>query len=125
MKRLFATLLVALFATTASADMLSRWEVAENAISDRAAVLWGNPGSIPPWNAQTRAGKSCLLDAMRAQYGERKAEGYVSYLENLAARAQSYTDQTELSLDWMRAGSSNRMWAEDLAPMALACNSSF
>lgn len=125
MKRLALILALTLVASTAQADLLSRWETAEEAITERQFALYNNSAAFQPWSAEVRAGKACLLAQMQGEFTARQLEGYVSDLEGVAAGRMSFTDPIELASAWSRAASANRMWFEVVAPLAASCNSSF
>jgi hypothetical protein len=129
MKPLFLSLILSLAATVAQADLLTRWENAEEAILERQAALfqieYGTSGTFEPWTTDVRAGKSCLLDAMVVKFGAGKIEGWISDLEGVAARRMSYERALDLGSDWTGASSRNQLWFEEVVPLAQACNSSF
>lgn len=118
-------LLFAFLASNAQADLLSRWETSEEAIRAQVFVLHGNGSLNSDWSATDRRGKACLLQALQRSFGPATVEGYVTHLEGTAARRLTYGDPFELSVAWARAASLNRMSYTDVAPLALACNTSF
>lgn len=115
----------ALFSSAAHADLLSRWEVAEEATMQRLFDLYGNSAAFQPWTPDIRNGKACLLEAMLREFGTGKVEGFVAHKEATAARRMSYSDPLELTSESMRATTANRIWFEEIAPLAQACGSDF
>ncbi|MCF2906537.1 hypothetical protein L0666_16205 [Octadecabacter sp. CECT 8868] len=114
-----------LFASTAQADMLSRWETSEEAIREQVLVLHGSGARYRDWTAADRNGKACLLSAMVQEFGRPAVESFIQELESTAARRMSYSDPFALSVDWARAAPLNRIQYDDVAPLAQACNSTF
>lgn len=66
-----------------------------------------------------------LLREMLDNIGPIQTEGYVSHLEAVATRRMSYVSVDELQLVWGTAATVNRIWFEDIVPIALACDTNF
>ena len=125
MKTLLATLALMVAASAAQADLLSRWEAAEEALLERQFALYNNSAAYQPWSDDVRRGKACLLGLMQREFRPGQIEGYIRDLETAAARRMTFTDPMDLTSAWSRAASNNRMWFEVMAPLAASCNSSF
>ncbi|MBY6155189.1 hypothetical protein KUV47_18345 [Vannielia litorea] len=112
-----------LVAAPASADLMQRYEAADEAVMVRVNALLGQKGGI--WSDADRRGRTCLMAELQKRHGAKKVSAAVRDLEKVAAGAPRARDASRLSIDKTLVLAKNGIPVQKWAPVAQACKTSF
>ena len=112
-----------MMAAPASADLMKRYEAADEVVMTRLNALLGQKGGT--WSDADRRGRSCLMAELTRRYGEKRVSGAIRDLEKVAAKAGKARDASGLAVEKTAVLARNGIPLTKWAPVAQACGTSF
>ncbi|MCO6384225.1 hypothetical protein [Oceanicola sp. 502str15] len=123
MRKLALIAALLLVAAPASADLMQRYEAADEAVMTRFNALIGQKGGT--WSEADRRGRTCLMAELQKRHGARAVSGAIRDLERVAAKAGAARDASGLAVEKTMVLARNGIPVAKWAPVAQACKTSF